>query len=107
MVDIGPTTNGSRRSIHINAATIGAVASTIGVLVYAIGFVSGALVLKSNVSDLQAGIIQIQRRQDAQSELIVSNREDVANRLTKLEAKADYTTQGIADLKALKAGTGR
>jgi len=96
MVDVGPTTNGARRSIHISAATIGAVASTIGILVYVIGFVSGYLMVRQNVSDLQASSVTILARLELLSE-----------RMTKLEDKADYTAQGVADLKALKAGTNR
>lgn len=104
MVDIA-TANGPR--YRISAATIGAIASTVSVVLFVCGFITGALTLETKVSSLQTALTAIQARQDAQLEVITKSREEMAERLTKLEAKADYTTQGIADLKALRSGTGR
>jgi hypothetical protein len=106
VIDVGPS-NGQRRQIHITAATVAAVSSVLGILVYAIGFVSGALVLKSNVDALQAGNIEIRGDLKALRDQAMLSREEESVRLTKLESKLDYTTQGIADLKALRAGTNR
>jgi len=109
MIDIGPT-NGEhprRLGIHVTAATVGAIASTLGILIYAIGFVSGYLLLREHVTTLESGNVAMVQRLDALSVEIVRDRETLSSRLTTLEAKADYTAQGIADLKALTAGTRR
>jgi len=97
MIDVGPTKNGSwHAAVHVSAASIGAIASVIGIFIYAIGFISGYLVLRDSVLSLQTG--------NAETKIIV---QDISERLTKLEDKVDYTAQGIADLKALKAGINR
>ena len=109
MIDIGPSQNGTRPRlpIHVSAATIGAIASTIGVLVYAIGFISGALMLRQNVTDLRGGLVEIQSRLNIMERGNRDDREMLSTRLTKLESQAAYTAQGIADLKVLRAGTNR
>ena len=94
-MDIGPTTNG-RRSFHITAATIAAVSSSLGIVIFLGGFITGFLVMRQNLTDLQNKTAAIQ------SEL-----SSISNRMTKIEDKMDYTVQGVADLKALTAGTHR
>jgi cell division protein FtsX len=96
VIDIGPTTNGSRRTFRVNAATIAAVASVLGILVYVGGFISGYMLMRQNLTDLQTKVDGMQVRLDS-----------VLDRLTHVEADAHYTAQGIADLKLLRAGTNR
>lgn len=97
MTDIRIDRNGGdRRSIRINAATVAAVASVLGIVVYLGGFISGYMLMRQNLTDLQDKVDKMQITQDAMSD-----------RLTHVEADAHYTAQGIADLKALKAGTNR
>ena len=97
MVDVGTTTNGGfRTSFRASAAVIAAVGSILSIVVFLGGFVVGALTLRSNVTTLQVDLADIKGRLDS-----------VSNRLTKLEDKVDYTAQGVADLKALTAGTKR
>lgn len=95
MIDMGPTAN-SPRGYRISAATIAAVASVLGIMVYIGGFVSGYMLMRQSLTDLQAKVDIMQSKVD-----------EMADRLTHVEADAHYTAQGIADLKALKAGTNR
>jgi len=92
----GPTTNGERRPYRINAATIAAVASVLGIIVYLGGFISGYMLMRQNLTDLQVRVGEMQTRLDA-----------VLDRLTHVEADAHYAAQATADLKALIAGTKR
>jgi cell division protein FtsX len=96
VIDVGSTTNGGRRSYRINAATIAAVASVLGIVVYLGGFISGYMLMRQNLTDLQASNIEIK------AELAI-----VVARLTHVEDDSHYAAQGIADLKALTAGTKR
>ena len=91
MIDIGPVTNGSRRSFRLNAATVAAVASVLGIIVYIGGFVSGYMLMRQNLTDLQIKVDGMQIRLEA-----------ALDRLTHIEADAHYTAQGIADLKKLQ-----
>jgi hypothetical protein len=95
VIDIGPTSNG-KRSYRVNAATVAAVFSVLGSLLYAAGYVTSSLPMSGHLAVLQIHVAQIQASLDS-----------VSTRLTKLEDKVDYTAQGVADLKALKAGTNR
>lgn len=96
MIDIGPTTNGERRPYRINAATIAAVASVLGIVVYLGGFISGYMLMRQNLTDLQVKVGEMQGHLESMSE-----------RMAHVEADAHYSAQGIADLKALTAGTKR
>lgn len=106
MVDVTPSPINGKRTFHITASTVAAIASCLGVLVYAAGFVTGAMTLRDNVTNLQAGITVIQTRLNAMNTTIVVDREMLSTRLTKLESESAYTAQGIADLKLLRSGTG-
>lgn len=104
MVDVMPA-NG-KRAYHISASTVAAIASCMGILVYVAGFVTGAMTLRDNVTNLQAGITVIQTRLNDMNTTIVMDRETLSTRLTKLESESAYTAQGIADLKLLRSGAG-
>ena len=96
-VEIGTSTNGGfRTSFRASAAVIAAVGSILSVVIFIGGFIAGALTLEHSVVTLQSDLGDIKLRLDS-----------VSNRLTKLEDKVDYTAQGVADLKALTAGTKR
>ena len=94
MIEIGPTENGGRRSYHINAATIAAVASSLGIFVYLGGFISGYMLMRQNLTDIQVKVVELQSKLDIMSD-----------RMAHVEADAHFTAQGVADLKALTAGT--
>jgi hypothetical protein len=81
---------------HLHAPTIAAVASVVGIVIYVAGFASGYIMMRQNLNDLQSKLIEMQAEMSSMS-----------TRLIKLEDKVDYTAQGIADLKALTAGTKR
>jgi len=95
MIDVGPTSDG-RRTFHISAATIAAVASSLGIFVYAGGFITGYMMMRQNLTELQTRVVDMQAKLDG-----------VSDRLTHVEADAHFTAQGVADLKALTAGTKR
>ena len=98
MVDLGTSTtnNGFKTTFRASAATIAAIASILSILIFLGGFIAGALTLRENVNRLQTDLAEIKTRLDL-----------MVGRLTKLEDKVDYTAQGVADLKALTAGTKR
>jgi len=60
------------------------------------GFITGFLVMRTNLTDLQARVAGIE-----------SKLESISDRMTHVEADTHYAAQGVADLKALKAGTNR
>jgi hypothetical protein len=72
------------------------VASSLGIFVYLGGFISGYMLMRQNLTDLQAKVDVMQVKLDTMSD-----------RMTHVEADAHYSAQGIADLKALTAGTKR
>jgi hypothetical protein len=96
VIDVGQSITGGRRPYRINPATIAAIASSLGIVVYVAGFLSGYMLMRQNLTDLQNKVDTMQARM-----------ESVLERLSHVEADAHYTAQGIADLKALTAGTKR
>ena len=102
MIDVGPTAN-DRRSYRINAATIAAVSSSLGIVIFLGGFITGFLVMRQNLTDLQNSNAEIKMElSTVKTELAT-----MVTRLTHVEDDSHYAAQGIADLKALTAGTKR
>ena len=96
-IEVGQSSNGGfRTTFRAGAPVIAAVASILGILTFLGGYALAALTLRENVTTLQSNLSEIKGRLDS-----------VSDRLTKLEDKVDYTAQGVADLKALTAGTKR
>jgi hypothetical protein len=92
MVYEAPKINGYQ--VHLpTLATIGAGLAIIG---YIIGWGSGYVAQREALNGLQAKVGEVQ------GELT-----GVSNRLTHVEDDARYAAQGVADLKALVAGTKR
>ena len=96
MIDIGPTSNGGRRAFRITAATIAAVSSTLGVVIFLGGFITGAMVMEQKLADLQIKVTDMQKHIEL-----------ISDRMAHVEDDSHYAAQGIADLKALTAGTKR
>jgi hypothetical protein len=96
VIDVGQTKNGTGRTFHVNAATIAATASSIGIVIFLGGFITGYLVMRQNLDDMRTSVAAIK-----------SSLESLQSRLTHVEDDTHYAAQGIADLKALTAGTHR
>ena len=91
--------NGRWPSIRLSAAGVAAVSSAVTLVVFVIGFITGALTLKDNVSNLRQDYANLQERIDVLSREAAADRGNVSNRLTAIETESKYANQGIAELK--------
>ena len=112
MVDIRPTSNGSRFSLHINIATITLTMAALGFFASCFTYFLGYRQATAQMSQLYLWHTEDQAELRDINHTISSDREKASNRMTQLEDKVDSardaakdTKDAVEDLRKLTRGT--